>query len=106
MTPRDRDVSINMSGISVAGVGGLGLVAVAALTTVVLPQAWWLVVFGAVGGALLGVALVVVGRHHTPSGPSGSDPAILFRAAPESRATRQARESRGLPLHSTAARPA
>ena len=55
MAPEDRDVSINMSGISVAGVGGLGLVAVAALMTYVFPQAWWLEVFGAAGGT--------AGRH-------------------------------------------
>jgi hypothetical protein len=83
MTPRTRDVSINISGIAVSGVGGLGLVAIAALTTLVLPQAWWLVALGAVGGTLLGLALVVVARHRTPSGPSGDDPRILFRAAPD-----------------------
>lgn len=80
MTPRTRDVSINISGISVSGVGGLGLVAIAALTTYVLPQAWWLVAIGATGGVLLGVALVVIGRHHTSPRPSGDDPRILFRA--------------------------
>jgi len=36
MTPQDRDLTINMSGISVSGVGGLGLVAVAGLIAVVL----------------------------------------------------------------------
>ena len=52
MAPRNRDVAINMSGISVGGVGGLGLVTVAGLMTYVFPQAWWLVLFGAVGGVL------------------------------------------------------
>jgi hypothetical protein len=79
MTPQERDVSINMSGISVAGVGGLGLVAVAGLMTYVLPQAWWLVAAGAAGGTVLGVAIVVFRRVHVPSGPSGNDPTILFR---------------------------
>jgi hypothetical protein len=106
MTSRKRDVTINISGISVSGVGGLGLVAMAVLTTFVLPQAWWLVLFGAVGGVLLGVALVLVGRHHTPSGPSGNDPRILFRAAPENAAAKQAREDREFPLHTTVVRPA
>jgi hypothetical protein len=81
MTPWDRrDVSINMSGISVSGVGGLGLVAIAALTTYVLPQAWWLVAFGTGGGALVGLAIVTFRRHHVTRGPSGDDPTILFRA--------------------------
>jgi hypothetical protein len=106
MTPRTRDVSINISGISVSGVGGLGLVAIAALTTVVLPAAWWLVVFGAVGGVFLGVALVLVGRHRTPSGPSGDDPRILFRAAPDTRQPQAARTRRGGPLTTAATHPA
>jgi hypothetical protein len=80
MAPEDRDVNINMSGISVAGVGGLGLVAAAALMTYVLPQAWWLEVFGAAGGTLVGIGIVWFRRHHVASGPSGDDPRILFRA--------------------------
>jgi hypothetical protein len=80
MAPQNRHVNINISGISVSGVGGLGLVAVAALMTWVLPQAWWLVVFGAAGGILVGVAIVAFRRYHAPSGPSGNDPWILFRA--------------------------
>lgn len=77
MTP--EPVTINMSGIPVAGVGGLGLVAVAVLMTVVIPQAWWLMLFGAVG-ALLGVAMVMVRRNRRSSGPSGGDPHVLFRS--------------------------
>ena len=87
MALREDPPTINMSGISVSGVGGLGLVAMAALTTWVLPQAWWLVAFGAAGGCFVGVAIVVFRRHHTPAGPSGDDPHILFRAttAPNTR---------------------
>jgi hypothetical protein len=80
MALREDAATINISGISVSGVGGLGLVAIAALTAWVLPQAWWLVVFGAAGGCLLGLAIVIFRRHHTPAGPSGDDPRILFRA--------------------------
>ena len=80
MAPQDRDVSINMSGISVSGVGGLGLVAVAGLMTYEFPQASWLVGFGAIGGVILACAMVVFRRHHISSSPSGDDPRILFRA--------------------------
>jgi hypothetical protein len=80
MSPENRPDNINISGISVSGVGGLGLVAVAALMTWVFPQAWWLVVFGAIGGVLFGVAIVAYRRYHTAPGPSGDDPTILFRA--------------------------
>jgi len=82
MAPQDRDVTINMSGIPVAGVGGLGLVATVGLIMYVLPAAWWLVAFGAAGGTLLGIAVVAFRRHHVSSGPSGDDPKILFRAEP------------------------
>lgn len=105
MAPQTRDVSINISGISVAGVGGLGLVAIAALTTLVLPQAWWLVVFGAAGGVVLGVALVVIGRHRTASGPSGDDPRILFRAAPAVGEPQRSLDHRR-PLNTAVTRPA
>jgi hypothetical protein len=80
MALREDAATINMSGISVSGVGGLGLVAMAALVTWMLPQAWWLVAFGAAGGCVLGLAIVTFRRHHTPAGPSGDDPYILFRA--------------------------
>jgi hypothetical protein len=94
MAPEDRDVNINMSGISVAGVGGLGLVAVAALMTYVLPQAWWLEVIGAAGGTLVGIAIVWFRRHYVPSGPSGDDPRILFRAeTPAAKAESQTPET-------------
>lgn len=85
MTPTERFVEINMSGIPVNGIGGLGLVAVAVLMTVVLPEAWWLLVIGALGGIALSVVIVVARRHHVPSGPSGDDPTILFRPEPVKR---------------------
>ena len=87
MALRQDSATINISGISVSGVGGLGLVAIAALTTWVLPQAWWLVAFGAAGGCMLGLAIVAFRRHHTSSGPSGDDPHILFRTADEHSST-------------------
>ena len=80
MSPTDGRPEINMSGIHVSGVGGLGLVAVAALMTVVLPAAWWLLVVGATGGVLLAGTTIVIRRVHRASAPSGDDPAILFRA--------------------------
>lgn len=85
MRPTQRPVEVNMSGIPVNGIGGLGLVAVAALMTVVLPAAWWLLVVGASGGVVLGAAMVLARRHHVPSGPSGDDPTILLRPEPATR---------------------
>jgi hypothetical protein len=82
MAPGNRDVTINISGIPVAGVGGLGLVAVAALVAYFLPALRPAVVVGAAGGVLLAIAIVAFRRHHVPSGPSGDDPKILFRPEP------------------------
>ena len=97
MTPREPIVSINMSGIQVSGVGGLGLVAVAGLMTYTFPEASWLMAFGAAGGIVLACAMVAFRRHHIPSGPSGDDPKILFRAdAPA--ATRPVPRTRTLEL--------
>jgi hypothetical protein len=83
MTPSDRRVDINMSGIRVSGIGGLGMVAMAAWVSIVMPEAWFTTVLGLVGGLLLGVALIAYRRHHVSSAPSGDDPAILFRTEPE-----------------------
>lgn len=79
MTEPDRPVQINISGIPVAGVGGLGLVAMAVLVSIVMPEAWWLMVAGLTGGCLLGVVLIVARQRTRPPGPSGDDPRILFR---------------------------
>jgi hypothetical protein len=75
---------INMSGIQVAGAGGLGLLAVALVMTLYYPQAMWLLVIGSVGGTGVGAALVFYRRHHQVRGPSGDDPTILFRREPTS----------------------
>jgi hypothetical protein len=83
MTPSDRRVEINMSGIRVSGIGGLGMVAMAAWVSVVMPAAGFTTGLGLAGGLLLGVALIAYRRHHVSSGPSGDDPAILFRAEPD-----------------------
>jgi hypothetical protein len=80
MTSPEPGVNINMSGIPVSGIGGLGLVAVAVLIAYVQPQAWWLMAIGAIGGVGLGAGLVLFRRVHRSRRPSGSDPAILFRA--------------------------
>jgi len=78
MSQPDRPVQINMSGIPVAGVGGLGLVAMAVLVSVFMPAAWWTMVFGLAGGCALAVALIVVRRRIDARAPSGRDRSLLF----------------------------
>jgi hypothetical protein len=82
MSQDDRRVEINISGIPVAGVGGLGLVAMAVWVSVVMPELRGTLVAGLSGGAVLAIALIVARRHIKSSGPSGTDPKILFRPVP------------------------
>jgi hypothetical protein len=46
-----------------SAVGGLGLVALAVLISLVLPQAWWLLAIGAAGGIGLGAARVIINHR-------------------------------------------
>ena len=78
----NRRVEINISGIPVAGIGGLGLVAMAVLVSVMMPAAGGTLLTGLAGGIVLAVGLVIARRHIKSKGPSGDDPTILFRALP------------------------
>ncbi len=82
MDTKDRSVEINMSGIQIAGVGGLGMVIVALVMAMVITEARWLLVTGVAGGGALAVALVMIRRRITPRGPGPSDPHVLFRTEP------------------------
>jgi hypothetical protein len=53
---------VNLTASPLPDVGGLGLVALVGLMTVVMPQAWWLVLAAAVLGAVLGVVLIAINR--------------------------------------------
>jgi hypothetical protein len=60
---------INLSASPVRGVGGLGLVALAALVAIVRPEAWWFVAAAVAGGILLGVIKVVLTRRRFRADP-------------------------------------
>jgi hypothetical protein len=66
MSDPRRDVQINISSIPVAGIGGLGLVVMAAAIAVVFPLVRWVVIGGAAGGALLGSAIIFLRRRRPP----------------------------------------
>jgi hypothetical protein len=70
--------TINLSGTKVRSIGGLGLLAIIGLMTAVLPEAWWLVVTGVLGGTVLGVILVRRRRRVGLSGPQDGHPIALF----------------------------
>jgi len=80
MTSKDEPPAINMSAISVAGIGGLGLVAVSLVMAFLYPQGRLLLATGALGGIAVAAALVFYRRRHRGSEPTGSNPVVLFRA--------------------------
>ena len=83
MSYQDRRVEINISRIPVAGIGGLGLVAMAVVVAFNMSAAWWTMVMGVTGGVVLAVILVIARLYVKAKGPSGTDPKILFRVPPE-----------------------
>jgi hypothetical protein len=104
MTQRERDVEINISGIPVAGVGGLGLVAIAVLVAVLMPAAGWVMASGVAGGCLLGIVLVMARRRADHREPGGRAPSVLFVEPPAERRERPREgesDTRMAPAYST-----
>ena len=69
---------INMSSIKVAGVGGLGMVALVFFIALELQPVRWFVGLALVGGALLGLAFVGYRRWVRPEPPHG--PTLMVEA--------------------------
>jgi hypothetical protein len=55
---------INIARIRVAGVGGLGLVAMAGIVAWNVPQIWLATILAAAGGVMIAVALIAWRRTH------------------------------------------
>ena len=70
--------TMNLRGFRVRGVGGAGLLGIVMLITIVLPQAWFLVLAGIGGGAVIGVATIVRRHARGLAGPDDSAPLTLF----------------------------
>ena len=58
MSEPKKSTDINISKIPVDGIGGLGLVAGAAVIAIAVPALRWLAVAGLVGGAAIGLFLI------------------------------------------------
>jgi membrane protein implicated in regulation of membrane protease activity len=82
MRDHDHVWRIDMSHIPVAGMGGLGLVAMALFTAFWLPAGRWMLLVGAAGGVLIAAALIGWRRFHRANRPDGDHPAILFQESP------------------------
>jgi hypothetical protein len=81
-TPPERwPRNINLSASPVTGVGGLGLLALGVLVTVVNPHIWWWALYALVGGVLLGMVLVLVRRRRGLSTSREESTAVVGRRA-------------------------
>jgi len=64
-----RDVAlrrpINLTSSPLTGIGGLGLVTLGAVMTVMRPHAWWIFIPAVAGGTVLAVVLIVLRRFRT-----------------------------------------
>jgi hypothetical protein len=54
----DRKKTVNLTGTSIEGIGGLTMVVLGFLMSSVIPAVWWFVLGGIVSGIVLGLALV------------------------------------------------
>ena len=102
MTDSDRS-NINMSSIPVAGVGGLGMMAVAGIMAYVLPEARAFAMAGLIGGLIVGCALIAYRRLSSSEPRPGAT--LMLDSSAETAATVDRRradsELRLSPLAST-----
>ena len=63
-------VSINSSSIPVAGIGGIGMLVVAAIIAVEFPLTRAIAFWGGLGGLLAGIGLIVYRRTRPPTKPA------------------------------------
>lgn len=63
----DRQRAINLTASPVHGVGGLGLVALGVLVTLVRPEIWWVVLGAILGGIVLGIVRILLSRRRARS---------------------------------------
>ena len=70
---------VNLSASPVSGVGGLGLVILAGLVTLVMPAAWWLLLASALAGVVLGIAVIAMRGGIPTAGPTSRPQSIRVR---------------------------
>ena len=77
LTTTHRPRRINLTGSPLPDVGGLGLVALGVLVTLVRPRAWWIFLPAVCGGVVLGVVMVIIRRHAALSAPDAGRRRVL-----------------------------
>ena len=85
MNDQREPISINSSAIAVAGVGGLGMIALVVIIAATFAIARWLLVGGVVGGVILAAILILRRRYRQLGEPRGSVPIVLFSAGVQGR---------------------
>ena len=68
---------INLTASPLPGVGGLGLVALSVLVTLVRPEAWWIFLPAILGGVALGLTMAIIRRRAVLSGRSSASRTLL-----------------------------
>lgn len=102
---RFKPPQINMSRIEIAGSGGLGMLMMAALTAIALPEARIFVAFSLVLGGVAAAAMIGYRRQHGPFvDDDDADHPLHLDATRERLARRGAASSNG--AHLTAVLPA
>jgi hypothetical protein len=85
MNDQREPISINSSAIAVAGVGGLGMIALVVIIAATFAVARWLLLGGVSGGVILAALLILRRRHRQLGGPRGDLPIVLFSSAVQGR---------------------
>lgn len=67
--------SVNLSASPIPGIGGLGLLVLCVLVTLVMPGAWWGLLGSTVAGVALGVALIA--RRDPACSPTAAAPGSI-----------------------------
>lgn len=100
MTTRQEPLTINMSAIKVAGLGGLGMVATIVVVALAIPAARALLVAGIVTGAGLAWWWIRARRSHPLDGEGGHGPVGLVLTATDrvERVGAAEKQSNGRPL--------
>jgi hypothetical protein len=80
--PWTRTRTINLTGSPLPGVGGLSLIILGTLMTVVSPQVWWLVLLTILAGIVLGFALVLLRRRTGLRTADGDHRSLLHLVGP------------------------
>jgi hypothetical protein len=61
-----RFAPVNLTASPVHGIGGLGLVALSLLITLVVPGVWWVLLASMVAGVALGIGMIASHRRQAP----------------------------------------